>query len=132
MPAMVHTAVTAQPLLIVEDDRTVRRVLTIAMRHAGFAVEVVESGAEALARLEQGGVSGVLLDLGLPDGRSTDVLDWLHAHEEQPPWLVISAMDRSEAARMDGKIAPRFISKPFDPWTLIDRVKAMIAERGDE
>ena len=131
MTAMAQQTVATKQLLIVEDDPTVRRVLTIAMRHAGFNVDAVDSGSEALARLERGGFAGVLLDMGLPDHRSGDVLDWLHAHNEQPPWLVISAMDRSEVARMDGKIPSRFVSKPFDPWTLIERVKAMVDE-GEE
>ena len=126
MSAMVQQTVATKTLLIVEDDPTVRRVLAIAMRHAGFSVDAVDTGTEALARLERGGFAGVLLDLGLPDQRSNDVLAWLHAHNEQPPWLVISAIDRSDAARMDGKVPARFVSKPFDPWTLIERVKAMI------
>ena len=128
MNAMAQVAV-AQPLLIVEDDPSVRRVLKMVMGHAGLTAEVVESGTEALARLESGGFAGVLLDLGLPDGRSNDVLEWLHAHGDQPPWLVISAMDRTEATRMDSTIAPRFISKPFDPWKLIERVRGMIDEQ---
>lgn len=131
MRAMADVATSVKLLLIVEDDSTVQRVLRIAMRHAGFDVEVVDSGRAAVARLERGGIAGVLLDLGLPDGRANDVLDWLHAHEEQPPWLVISAMDRSDVARMDGKIPARFIAKPFDPWTLIERVKAMTAVQGE-
>lgn len=128
MTAMLDYVAPTKPLLIVEDDPALRRVLTIAMQHAGFFVDQVGSGAEALARLEHGDVSGVLLDLGLPDGRSGDVLNWLHNHEDQPPWLVLSAMDPSDAAQIDDSIGGRFIPKPFDPWVLIERVKAMTAE----
>ena len=127
MSSMAQIA-TALPILIVEDDPTVRRVLKMVMSHAGFPAEVVDSGTDALARLERGSFAGVLLDLGLPDGRSRDVLQWLHAHGDQPPWLVVSAMDRSEAARMDDTISVRFVSKPFDPWSLIERVRGMIDE----
>ena len=129
MIAMPEFHAPAKPLLIVEDDPTLRRVLSIAMRHVGFSVEQAGSGAEALAWLEADEVSGVLLDLGLPDDRSIDVLTWLHAHEDRPPWLVLSAMDRSDATRIDDTIGSRFISKPFDPWQLIDRVKEMTAQQ---
>ena len=121
-----------KPLLIVEDDPTLRRVLEIAMRHAGFDVDHAETGAEALAFLEANGVSAVLMDLGLPDGRTAEVLSWLHAHSDRPPWLVLSAMDPADAAQIDDSIGERFISKPFDPWQLIERVKAMTAEDGGE
>lgn len=118
------------PLLIVEEDPALSRVLTIAMRHAGFYVDQVNNGTAALARLERGRVSGVLLDMGLPDGRSADVLTWLHRHEDRPPWLVLSAMDPAEAAQIDGSIGERFVPKPFDPWALIEKVKAMTADEG--
>jgi DNA-binding response OmpR family regulator len=121
-----------KPLLIVEDDPTLRRVLEIAMRHAGFTVDYAETGAEALAILEDHSVSAVLMDLGLPDGRTAEVLTWLHAHRDRPPWLVLSAMDPVDAAQIDETISARFISKPFDPWQLIERVKAMTAEDGGE
>ena len=128
MTAMADYLAPATPLLIVEDDAALRRVLTIAMQHAGFLVDQASSGGEALMRLERGEISGVLLDLGLPDGRSNDVLTWLHDHKDQPPWLVLSAMDPSDAAEIDETIGARFIPKPFDPWALIERVKAMTAD----
>jgi DNA-binding response OmpR family regulator len=121
-----------KPLHIVEDDPALRRVLEIAMRHAGFTVDHAETGAEALAFLEANGVSAMLMDLGLPDQRTAEVLTWLHAHRDRPPWLVLSAMDPADAAQIDESITERFISKPFDPWQLIERVKAMTAQDGDE
>ena len=120
------------PVLIIENDPTLRRVLEIAMRHAGFAVNHAETGAEALALLEANRVSAVLMDLGLPDGRSAEVLSWLHAHSDRPPWLVLSAIDPADAAQIDDSIGERLISKPFDPWRLIEWVKAMTAEDGGE
>jgi DNA-binding response OmpR family regulator len=128
--AMLEYVAPTEPLLIVEDDAALRRVLTIAMRHAGFFVDQAKTGQEALARLERGEVSGVLLDLGLPDGRSGDVLTWLHNHEDQPPWLVLSAMDPADAAQIDDSIGGRFVPKPFDPWALIERVKVMTSDEG--
>jgi two-component system, OmpR family, response regulator ResD len=128
--AMLDYVAPTKPLLIVEDDPALRRVLTIAMQHAGFFVDQASNGAEAVERLEQGEVSGVLLDLGLPDGRSSDVLTWLHNHEDQPPWLVLSAMDPADAVQIDDSIVGRFIPKPFDPWALIERVKDMTADEG--
>jgi len=46
--------------------------------------------------------------------------------------LVLSAIDPADAAQIDDSIGERFISKPFDPWRLIERVKAMTAEDGGE
>ena len=66
-----------------------------------------------------------MLDLGLPDARSPDVLAWLHAHDEKPPWLVVSAVDRAEAVRVDPLIGGRFVAKPFDLWELVRRIASL-------
>ncbi len=84
----------------------------------------------ALRSTGAGGIDAVVLDLGLPDSRAPDVLAWLHAHDEKPPWLVISAVDRADAVRVDRSIDARFIAKPFDPWELLKRI-AVLSD-GDE
>lgn len=112
-------------ILLVEDDRAVRRVVHLALDRSGFDVVEVDTGTRAVATLEQGGIDAVVLDLGLPDARAPDVLAWLHAHDEKPPWLVISAVDRADAVRIDGAISGRFVAKPFDPWKLLERITAL-------
>ena len=112
-------------ILVVEDDGAVRRVVQLALDRSGFDVVEVDTGTRALARLEHGGIDAVVLDLGLPDARAPDVLAWLHAHDEKPPWLVISAVDRADAVRIDSAISGRFVAKPFDPWKLLERITAL-------
>ena len=111
--------------LLVEDDRAVRRMLRLTLERNGFDIVEVETGTDALASLERGGIDAVVLDLGLPDSRASDVLAWLHAHDEKPPWLVMSAVDRADAIRLDGAIGARFVAKPFDPWDLLERITAL-------
>ena len=112
-------------ILLVEDDRAVSRVLRLMLDRSDFDVVEVDTGTRALASLEGGGIDAVVLDLGLPDARAPDVLAWLHAHDEKPPWLVISALDRADAVRLDGAIDRRFIAKPFDPWELLKRISVL-------
>ena len=112
-------------ILLVEDDRAVRRVVHLALDRSGFDVVEADTGSRALASLERGGIDTVVLDLGLPDARAPAVLAWLHAHGEQPPWLVISAVDRADAVRIDSAISGRFVAKPFDPWKLLERITAL-------
>ena len=129
---MSSLGVKSKSMLVVEEDRTVGRVLEIAMRHAGFTVDQVTKSSDAVKRLESGGVAGVLIDLNQHDAESSPVLAWLHQHGEEPPWLVLSSMDAAEVARIDASILSRLLPKPFDPWTLIARVKAMTSEETSE
>ena len=123
MPAV--TKQKRRVILLVEDDRAVSRVLRLTLDRSDFDVVEVDTGTRALASLEGGGIDAVVLDLGLPDARAPDVLAWLHAHDEKPPWLVISALDRADAVRLDGTIDRRFIAKPFDPWELLKRISVL-------
>ena len=123
---MAESRLEVSIVLVVEDDPTLRRVMHMMLSQAGYSVAEASSGDEALGRLEEGGLSGVLLDLGLPDRRSCKVLDWLHDHGDIPPWLVVSAMDRTEAAQLDSTIEGRFVAKPYDPWLLLARIEAML------
>lgn len=82
---MSSTAEGQGNLLLVKDDQTVRRVVRMVLRSAGYGVDEADSGAAARHRLEKGRLDGAVLDLGLSDDRAGDVLAGLHAHEERPP-----------------------------------------------
>ena len=96
----------------------------MAFGREGFLVTEAESGVEAVEALNAGGIDAVVLDLGLAGLRSADVLAWLHANGDSPPWLVISAVDQADATHMDPSIEGRFLAKPFEPAELIARLSA--------
>ena len=60
-------------ILIVDDEPAIADTLSYALRAEGFATECCTLGSEALARLQQGGVDFVVLDVGLPDITGFDV-----------------------------------------------------------
>ena len=115
----------ATVVLVVEDDSAVQRTLRMAFQAAGFSVELVDTGAEALRVLHSQRPDAVTVDLSLPDRRAGDVLAWLRQHST--PWFVISALDEGDAAKQYGQFSGRFIAKPFDPWDLVDRVEGVLA-----
>ena len=116
-------------VLVVEDDFSVARMLSLALKSAGFDVEHVSSGGAALLALDTGVHSVVLLDLGLPDRRGNDVLNRLISLPKltRPFWLVLSAMDLSDAEKMYSISSERFISKPYNPWDVVKRIDSEIA-----
>ncbi len=122
-------------VLIVEDDKGVRRMLRFAMREAGFDVVEAETGLDALSLLNTANVDAVVLDLGLPDQAGGLVLNKLRAptkaRQKEIAWLAVSAVDAREAEMTFGKFDGRFIPKPYDPWQLIGRIKSMLAQSND-
>lgn len=116
-------------VLVVEDDQSVAKMLGMALRSAGFEVEHVSSGGAALLALDTGTHSAVLLDLGLPDKRAGDVVRHLMSSSvvSRPFWLVLSAMDVSDAVKIYAISRDRFIGKPYDPWDVVKRIDREIS-----
>lgn len=117
-------------VLVVEDDQSVRRMLRFSLRTTGYSVTEVTTGMEAIRVLEQQPTDAVVLDLGLPDGLGGEVLGRLHQLAGQPRglpiWVVISALDRDEAAARYGPLGSHFMAKPFDPWDLVRTLEVLL------
>jgi signal transduction histidine kinase len=80
-------------ILVVEDDEGQGRLTERALRKHGFHVERVATGADALAALQRGLDTVVLLDLGLPDMPGITVLEQIVARSEETPVIVVTGVD---------------------------------------
>ena len=69
-----------QTILLVEDDDQLRRLLSLALRLAGFVTREARDGLEALAILEWSRFDGVLVDLALPYLDGVSVLQEIATH----------------------------------------------------
>lgn len=120
-------------LLVVDDEPSLREMLSIALRRAGNAV-VVEAGVKAAVdrlRSEGDPFAVVVTDLLMPDGTGLDVLR--AAKERTPSTEVIvmtahSAIDSAIDAMKSG--AYDFIIKPFSPAHMVAQV-AKAVEKHD-
>ena len=61
-------------LLVIDDNRRLSEYVGVALRGQGFAVDSVETGADAEAAISTTSYDAIILDLGLPD---IDGLAWL-------------------------------------------------------
>jgi CheY-like chemotaxis protein len=99
-------------VLIVDDDRDLRQIMSGGLVSRGHTVASASDGAEALQLLEQQQVDLVILDLDMPrmDGR-----EFQRLYRERPgplaPILLCSATATEETAEELG--ARGYISKPF-------------------
>jgi CheY-like chemotaxis protein len=120
-------------VLVVEDDGAVAKMLRFCLREAGFDTTEVSTGSEALRILQQHPPDAAVLDLQLPDGQGGAVLELLRSSDERttnaPVWVVISALDREEAAKRFGPLGRHFLAKPFDPWELVAILRTLLAAK---
>jgi two-component system OmpR family response regulator len=114
-------------LLVVEDDRDLRRFLSKAFREEGYAVAETESGDRAIDRALDGGYHCIILDVMLPGRDGFSVVEELRRRGVFTPVLMLTARDELESRvrGLEGG-ADDYLTKPFDLSELIARVHALI------
>lgn len=117
-------------VLLVEDDRELRRTLQEALQVEGYEVCTAASLSEAMALSRHAEPGLVLLDLGLPDGDGEVLLADLRRRTGLPV-LVISAResDGQKIRLLDGG-ADDYLVKPFAIGELLARMRVALRHRG--
>jgi DNA-binding response OmpR family regulator len=102
-------------ILVVEDDRALRRVLEFALSAGGWAVDLAENGQHGLTRLAASEPDAVVLDVGLPDIDGIALCRRLRRAGNRVPVLLVSARDGIEhRVRGLDAGADDYLCKPFD------------------
>ena len=125
---MAANTAARRRILIVDDDRALRFVLSELLSDAGHTVDQAADGREALRRLDTGAFDIVLLDIGLPDLNGLDVLAHARAVASPPLVVMMTADDTPEtllsAVRQQ---AYRYLRKPFAPTAIVEVIDDAIA-----
>jgi CheY-like chemotaxis protein/anti-sigma regulatory factor (Ser/Thr protein kinase) len=111
-------------ILLVDDDRGLRHVLSALLQEAGHRVESAGDGPEALEMLGKGSSFDlVLLDIGLPSMNGLDVL--ARARDlPSPPLVIVMTADDTSATLLEAvrRQAYRYLRKPFPPSAIVEVV----------
>lgn len=113
----------AQTVLVVDDDRLIREVITLALEDTGYQVVAAES-VDAVHTASDTQPAVVLLDINMPLMDGVEVRRRLHANPQTAhiPVIALSAATnlRARAAEMS---ADDYLSKPFDIDELLLRIE---------
>jgi len=116
-------------VLAVDDSRTMRDMLRLALTDAGFSAHLAEDGAHALEMLDRLEPDVIITDINMPRLDGFGLIGAVRARpsHETTPILVLtteSAPELKAKARTAG--ATGWIVKPFDPEKLV-RALQMVA-----
>jgi DNA-binding response OmpR family regulator len=113
-------------ILVVDDEPSIREVVSIYLGRAGYRVLAAEDGQTALEVLEREPLDLVVLDLMLPEVDGLEITRRLRAEGEIP--IIMLTARREEADRILGLEmgADDYVVKPFSPRELVSRVKAVL------
>lgn len=114
------------PILVVEDDNNLVKILERLIDTLGFAVASVESGEKALAFIGRSKPKGLLLDLGLPGMHGMEVLRKLRedpVNADIPVFIMSGSQDTGEAKTLG---ALGFLKKPVTKDAIRAAIRAML------
>jgi DNA-binding response OmpR family regulator len=118
-------------ILVVDDDPSVRRLLSVQIGLAGHEVHIAEDGAAALVEIERETPDVVVLDVMMPVLDGWQVLEHLRAQPAYAnlPVLLLTAKDRREDAERSYELgASLFMGKPYDGERLLTMIEALRAQ----
>ncbi|MBB6504667.1 two-component system response regulator TctD [Sphingomonas endophytica] len=120
-------------ILIVEDDAPLARSIVALLRAAGYAVDHVATGDDALMVTADDVYALVILDVGLPDIDGFAVLQTLRRRGQRVPVLMLTARDAlDDRVRGLDLGADDYLRKPFAPKELEARIRALGRRRGGD
>jgi two-component system chemotaxis response regulator CheY len=117
-------------IMTVDDSPTIRQMLGMALKGAGYEVVEAEHGKDALSKLETEQVSMLITDLNMPQMNGIELIRSVR----QSPGLrflpiIMLTTETQEAKRQEGKAAGAsgWIVKPFKPEQLLKVVQMVMA-----
>jgi DNA-binding response OmpR family regulator len=116
-------------ILVVEDDRDIGELVTRYLEKAGFAVDLIASGREALAAIRERPPDLMVLDLMLPHVDGLEICRLVRSNEATAGLPIVMLTARAEESeRIVGLEigADDYMAKPFSPNELVARVRALL------
>lgn len=113
-------------ILLAEDEEQLRRVVTMAMEHAGYTVDGVENGKEAVQYASDNAYDVIILDIMMPVMDGLEALRRIRAAGDHTYVIMLTAM-----AEVDDRVtgldagADDYITKPFSLKELLARLRSM-------
>jgi len=116
-------------LLVADDDPTTRDLLQRLLEEAGFNVEAVKDGQEAVERVGRGGIDCILLDVVMPRLGGLEACRLLKGMSRDAFVPVILVAPKTDTvSRVEGlnSGADDYVCKPFDRLDVVQRVSGML------
>lgn len=115
-------------VLLLDDDPAMQKLMGMLLKRAGYRVDVVSAGAQAIEKIGENEYGAMLLDLMTPTEGGLTVIK--HLKEANPALLkrviVVTASPDSVLKNVEGDVAA-IVHKPFEAQELLDTVARILA-----
>jgi two-component system chemotaxis response regulator CheY len=119
----------AKTLLIVDDSASIRQVVSLTLKGAGYDVIEACDGVDALGKLNGRKVNLIISDLNMPNMDGLTLLEEVKkrpAYKFTPFVLLTTETDPSKRERAKAAGAKAWVVKPFQPQQMLDAVAKLV------
>ena len=118
-------------ILIVDDDREIRDLLSRFLRKHGYRISAAANGNEMKQILETAGIDLIVLDRVMPGNDGLSLCRELRATSRMP--IILLTLLGGDTDRIIGLEigADDYLVKPFNPHELLARIKAVLRRASD-
>jgi len=113
-------------LLLVEDDASIREIVSIGLTTAGFRLVTATDGRDGLARARTGGFDAVILDVMLPSMDGFEVCREIRKVSRVPVVMLTARADLVDVVVGLESGADDYVKKPFELPELVARLRAVL------
>jgi DNA-binding NtrC family response regulator len=111
-------------ILVIDDDESVRKVLTTILKEEGYVVDTAENGKEAIEKTKTNSYSLALIDVRLPDMEGTKLLAAINETSPKMVKIMVTGYPSMRSAiEAVNKGADGYILKPIKIENLLNTIK---------
>jgi DNA-binding response OmpR family regulator len=121
--------VEPRTVLVIDDDPVIVKLLQVNFEMEGYRVIAADNGVSGLARAHDDQPDLIILDVMMPGMNGLDVARSLRHCDATVaiPIILLSAKAQANDVLQGLEVADDYITKPFDPLELLDRVAGFLA-----
>jgi two-component system KDP operon response regulator KdpE len=113
-------------ILVIDDEKQIRRLLKVALTGHGYSVEEAALGQEGLNKVTTYRPDLIILDLGLPDLNGLEVIRKLREWSQTPVIILsVKEQENDKITALDTG-ADDYVTKPFSMGELLARIRAAL------
>jgi two-component system KDP operon response regulator KdpE len=120
---------TEPTVVIIEDERQIRRFVRDALEGEGCRVYEAETAAQGAAEAAARKPDLVILDLGLPDRDGIEIIRDLRGWSDMPVIILSARSDETDKIEALDAGADDYLTKPFSVGELLARTRALLRRK---
>jgi len=120
-------------ILVIDDEETIRRTVSMTLKHAGYVVDTAENGKQAIEKSEANFYNLALIDIRLPDMEGTDLLTALKETTPRMIKIILTGFPALEnAVKAINKGVDGYLIKPVNTDELLRFIKEFLEKQKHE